>query len=65
MLLCQCDSQPDALDKAVDWVQEHILKEGQQTNESAVEQAKDEAISDAIRKQVKAVTGHDIPIADK
>ena len=55
----------DALDKAVDWVQEHVLKQGPQDNESAVEQQKDEMISDSIRSSFKKATGHDIPIADK
>lgn len=38
---------------------------GDQSNESAVEQAKDEQISDAIRRQYKNTTGSDFPIADK
>lgn len=38
---------------------------GPQKNESALEQAKDEQISDAIRSQYKKLTGHDVPIADK
>lgn len=38
---------------------------GDQSNESAVEQAKDEQISDFIRKQYKQVSGSDIPIKDK
>lgn len=29
----------------VDWVQEHVMKQGPQDNESAIEQAKDEQIS--------------------
>lgn len=33
--------------------------------QSAVEQAKDEQISDFIRKQYKSTTGSDIPIKDK
>jgi hypothetical protein len=36
-----------------------------QNNESAIEQAKDEQISDFIRKQWKTTTGSDIPIKDK
>lgn len=43
----------------VDWVQEHVLGQGDQSNESAVEQAKDEQISDFIRGK----TG--IPVKDK
>lgn len=49
----------------VDWVQEHVLGQGDQSNESAVEQAKDEQISDFIRKQYKGTTGNDFPVADK
>jgi hypothetical protein len=45
--------------------QERILKQGPQNNESAVEQLKDEHISDAIRSQYKSMTGRDFPVADK
>ena len=38
---------------------------GAQDNESAVEQAKDEQISDYIRKGYKSATGSDVPIEDK
>jgi len=38
---------------------------GDQSNESAMEQAKDEQISDYIRKQYKGMTGSDMPIKDK
>ena len=38
---------------------------GKQDNESAVEQAKDEQISDFIRDKYKSSTGTDFPIADK
>ncbi|WP_348257314.1 hypothetical protein [Salmonella enterica] len=38
---------------------------GKQDNESAVEQAKDEQISDFIRGQYKSQTGKDFPVADK
>jgi hypothetical protein len=41
------------------------LGQGAQDNESAVEQAKDEKISDFIRGQYKSQTGKDIPIQDK
>ena len=50
---------------AIDFVQEHILKQGDQSNESAVEQFKDEQISDAIRSAYRSVTGHDVPVKDK
>lgn len=49
----------------VDFVQEKFLGQGPQDNESAVEQAKDEQISDFVRKQYKGVTGSDVPIKDK
>jgi len=61
----QSEKKEDGLDKGVDWVQENILKQGSQTNENALEQAKDEKISDMIRDQYKARTGKDFPIADK
>ncbi|KAL0069477.1 hypothetical protein AAF712_003512 [Marasmius tenuissimus] len=59
------EKNEDALDKGVDWVQENVMKQGPQNNESAAEQMKDEAISDAIRDQYKNMTGKDFPIADK
>jgi hypothetical protein len=49
----------------VDFVQEKFLGQGAQDNESAVEQAKDEQISDFIRGQYKSNVGSDIPIKDK
>jgi hypothetical protein len=49
----------------IDYVQENFMGQGKQDNESAVEQAKDEQISDYIRKQYKSTTGSDIPIKDK
>ncbi|KLU87175.1 hypothetical protein MAPG_06178 [Magnaporthiopsis poae ATCC 64411] len=59
------EKNEDALDKGVDWVQEHVLGQGAQNNESAFEQAKDEQISDFIRKQYKSTTGSDFPVQDK
>ncbi|KAI1653967.1 hypothetical protein F4813DRAFT_237672 [Daldinia decipiens] len=59
------EKSEDALDKGIDWVQQHVLGQGDQSNESAVEQAKDEQISDYIRDQYKKTTGSDIPIKDK
>ena len=50
--------------KGVDFVQQR-MGGGQQSNESAIEQAKDEQISDAIRSKYKSTTGKDFPIADK
>ncbi|KAL9079632.1 MAG: hypothetical protein Q9157_001517 [Trypethelium eluteriae] len=49
----------------VDMVQEKVLGQGPQDNESAIEQAKDEQISDYIRGQYKSTTGTDFPIKDK
>lgn len=49
----------------VDFVQEKFMGQGKQDNESAAEQAKDEAISDMIRQQYKSTTGSDIPLKDK
>ena len=45
--------------------QEKVLGQGPQDNESAVEQAKDEQISDFIRAKYKSTTGSDFPIKDK
>ncbi|KAG7100185.1 hypothetical protein E1B28_001962 [Marasmius oreades] len=59
------EKKEDALDKGVDYVQEHVFKQGPQTNESAAEQTKDEAISDSIRNQYKNMSGKDFPVADK
>lgn len=46
-------------------MQEHVLGQGPQNNESAVEQAKDEKISDFIRDQYKNTTGSEFPVKDK
>lgn len=61
----ESEKKEDLLDKSIDFVQEHILKQGPQDNESAIEQAKDEAISDFIRAQYKSYTGKEFPIKDK
>ena len=49
----------------VDAVQQYGFKQGDQSNESAVEQAKDEQVSDFIRDKYKSTTGSDFPIKDK
>lgn len=49
----------------VDWVQQNVMGQGDQSNESAIEQAKDEQISDFIRGQYKGKTGKEFPVADK
>ncbi|CAH0039385.1 unnamed protein product [Clonostachys solani] len=59
------EQNEDALDKAVDFVQEKFLGQGDQSNETAAEQAKDEAISDFIRGKYKDTTGSDFPVEDK
>ncbi|KAI4732096.1 hypothetical protein E4T49_00192 [Aureobasidium sp. EXF-10728] len=61
----ESEKNEDYLDKGVDFVQERFMGQGPQDNESAIEQAKDEQISDFIRKQWKTTTGSDIPIKDK
>ena len=45
--------------------QEKVLGQGPQDNESAVEQAKDEQISNFIRRKYKDTTGSGLPIKDK
>ncbi|KAJ4344448.1 uncharacterized protein N0V89_012190 [Didymosphaeria variabile] len=59
------EKNEDMLDKGVDFVQEKFLGQGAQDNESALEQAKDEKISDFIRGQYKNASGSDVPIKDK
>lgn len=58
------EKNEDMLDKTVDFVQEK-LGGGDQSNESAAEQAKDEQISDFIRSKYKDTTGSEFPVADK
>lgn len=41
------------------------MGQGQQSNETAAEQAKDEMISDQIRGKFSGATGSDFPIKDK
>ncbi|TFK65343.1 hypothetical protein BDN72DRAFT_773479, partial [Pluteus cervinus] len=59
------EAKEDGLDKAIDFVQEHILRQGPQRNESAFEQAKDEKIAQTIRHEYKKVTGLEFPIKQK
>merc|ERR1712000_603471 len=61
----ESEKNEDYLDKGVDFVQEKFLGQGPQDNESAVEQAKDEQISDFIRNKYKSTTGSDLPFKDK
>ncbi len=46
-------------------MQQNVLGQGAQDNESAIEQAKDEKISDYIRSTYKNTTGKEVPIKDK
>lgn len=52
------------LSVGVDYVQQY-MGGGDQSNESAIEQAKDEQISDFIRGQYKSTTGKEFPVKDK
>ncbi|KAF7554142.1 hypothetical protein G7Z17_g3102 [Cylindrodendrum hubeiense] len=61
----QGEKSEDHLDKAVDMIQEKFLGQGDQSNESAAEQAKDEAVSDFIRDKYKETTGKDFFVKDK
>ncbi|KAK4134049.1 hypothetical protein BT67DRAFT_353412, partial [Trichocladium antarcticum] len=61
----QSEKKEDALDKGIDWVQENVLKQGSQTNENAVEQAKDKAIAQTIRSQYQNATGKEFFIKEK
>ncbi|KAI9890033.1 MAG: hypothetical protein M1814_004549 [Vezdaea aestivalis] len=61
----ESEAKEDGLDKGIDFVQEKFLGQGAQDNESAVEQAKDEQISDFIRGQYKSKSGKEFPVADK
>ncbi|TFK37937.1 hypothetical protein BDQ12DRAFT_684370 [Crucibulum laeve] len=51
----------DPLDKAIDFVQEHVFKQGSQKNESAAEQAKDAKIASGIKSLFKKATGKEFP----
>ncbi|RSH77008.1 uncharacterized protein EHS24_003949 [Apiotrichum porosum] len=53
------------LPAGVDLVQQYGMGGGQQSNETAAEQAKDEVISDMIRGKYKEATGSDFFVADK
>jgi len=55
----------DGLDKAIDFFQHHMLKKGDQDDESAIEQMKDEQIAAGIKLAYKNATGHDFPSRDK
>lgn len=59
------EANEDKLDKTIDFIQEHVLHQGDQSDESALEQMKDEQISDAIRLAWRETTGHELPVKDK
>merc|ERR1712093_390682 len=61
----ESEKNEDYLDKGVDFVQEKFMGQGPQNNESAIEQAKDEQISDFIRNQWKSTSGSEFPVKDK
>lgn len=55
----------DSATTGIDYVQEKYLKQGDQSNESAAEQAKDKKIAGFIRDQYKGATGKEFPIKEK
>ncbi|KAL8997636.1 MAG: hypothetical protein Q9169_003115 [Polycauliona sp. 2 TL-2023] len=77
----ESEAKEDYLDKGIDMFQEKVMGAGPQDNESAIEQAKDEQMSDFLRGKVwwsfhrvllklillqyKSSTGTDFPIKDK
>lgn len=61
----ESEKNEDHLDKGIDFVQEHILKQGTQSDESAWEQKKDKMIADAIRSGYKSTTGHEFFLKEK
>ncbi|GAB1314526.1 hypothetical protein MFIFM68171_04736 [Madurella fahalii] len=60
----ESEKKEGTLDKGVDWVQENVLKQGPQNNESAAEQAKDRFIAEQIRQQYKNATGKEMPFGE-
>lgn len=50
---------------AIDFYQEHVLKQGKQDDESAVEQLKDKQIASVIRHGFESVTGKDLSSSHK
>ena len=46
-------------------MQQYGFGQGDQSNESAVEQAKDEQMSDFVRGKYRDVVGSDLPVKDK
>ncbi|KAL9612819.1 MAG: hypothetical protein Q9167_002602 [Letrouitia subvulpina] len=52
----ESEAKEDYLDKGIDAFQEKVLGQGPQNNESAIEQAKDEQMSDFIRSKVRGTS---------
>ncbi|KAK0499687.1 hypothetical protein EDD18DRAFT_859453 [Armillaria luteobubalina] len=61
----QAETDEDHLDKAIDFVQQHLFQQGTQSHESFWEQMKDEQIANMVRKQYKEKTGHEFPSSHK
>ncbi|KAK0230399.1 hypothetical protein IW262DRAFT_399459 [Armillaria fumosa] len=61
----QAEADEDHLNKAIDFVQQHLFRQGTQSHESFWEQMKDEQIADMVRKQYKEKTGHEFPSSHK
>ncbi|KAL9631383.1 MAG: hypothetical protein Q9204_004253 [Flavoplaca sp. TL-2023a] len=72
----ESEAKEDYLDKGIDMFQEKVMGAGPQDNESAIEQAKDEQMSDFLRGKLgdlkhltllkyKSQTGTDFPVKDK
>ncbi|KAJ7580918.1 hypothetical protein C8J56DRAFT_896271 [Mycena floridula] len=59
------EKKEDHLDKAVDFIQEHVLHQGSQKNESVLEQLKDKQIASAVRDQYEHLTGYELPGSKK
>lgn len=51
--------EEDKLDKVIDLFQQHILGQGDQSDESAIQQLGDEQIANAIRASFESVTGRE------
>ncbi|KAJ3873236.1 hypothetical protein F5051DRAFT_419772 [Lentinula edodes] len=58
----KAEENEDDLDKAIDFVQHHILRQGAQSHESILEQLKDEQIARTIRAQYQNLTGREFPL---
>ena len=50
---------------AIDFVQEHVLRQGPQDNESHFERWKDDRIANTIRSQYEKAIGHESSVKEK